>query len=77
MYALVKSSDDAHIAVTRGIPRPVVLAAPQKQTAIVCSFGRRRSVKARRRLAGKRPANVDSPTRGLTAFMRNRGGLAA
>lgn len=65
------------MAVTRGIPRPVVLAAPQKQTAIVCSFDKRRSVKARRRMLGKRLANLESPTRGLTALTRNCGGRAA
>ena len=38
IYARVRSSARAHMELASGIPKLVVLAAPQKHTAIVCSL---------------------------------------
>lgn len=77
MYALVKLSEAAHIAVTSGIPRLVVLAAPQKQTAMVCSLDMRWTRITRRKTFGTwLRANCESARTGFTLAARIAGGRA-
>lgn len=77
IYALVKLSASLHMAVTSGIPRLVVLAAPQKHTATVCSRFIRLTERMRRTKRGRRrSANEESARRGLTVDARRAGGRA-
>jgi len=46
---LVRSSLALHMAATSGMPKLVVLAAPQKHTATTCSRGMRRKMRERMR----------------------------
>lgn len=76
MKALVKSSEAFHIAVTNGMPKLVVLAAPQKHTAIICSRGILRIVRARRSMRGSHRATLDSASSGFIQSAKKAGGRA-